>query len=99
MPTTIRISDELATEAKIFSKIEHISMSGQIEHWTMIGKCAEENPELTYEHIKEILTGMEELDNGERTEYQFGKCREKGDLKSFKGKVNLDIDLNILRDR
>ncbi len=75
MPTAIRISEELATEAKIFSKIEHRSMTGQIEHWATIGKCTEENPELTYELIKEMLIGMEELDNGERTEYQFGNAQ------------------------
>ncbi len=75
MPTAIRISEELATEAKIFSKIEHRSMTGQIEHWATIGKCAEENPELTYELIKDMLIGMQELDNGERTEYQFGSTQ------------------------
>jgi len=75
MPTAIRISEELATEAKILSKIEHRSMTGQIEHWATIGKCAEENPELTYELIKEMLLGMEELDNGERTKYQFGNAQ------------------------
>lgn len=80
VPTVISISDKLATEAKIFAKKEHRSITGQIEHWAMIGKCAEENPELTYEFIKEILSGM-------------------ADLKSFKGKVSLDIDLNSLRKR
>jgi len=75
MPTAIRVSNELAIEAKKFSKIDHRSLTGQIEHWAMIGKCAEQNPELTYELIKEMLLGMEELDNGERTEYQFGNAQ------------------------
>jgi hypothetical protein len=72
MATAVRISEELVGEAKKFSKIEHRSLTGQIEHWARIGKCAEENPELTYSLIKDILIGIEELDQNEKTEYQFG---------------------------
>ena len=37
-----------------------------------IEKCSEENPDLTYSLIKEVLIGLEELDQNEKTEYQFG---------------------------
>ena len=72
MPTAVRVSDELASEARKFSKVEHRSLTGQIEHWARIGKCAEENPDLTYDLIKEILIGIEELSRNEKSEYQFG---------------------------
>jgi hypothetical protein len=72
MPTAVRISDELANEAKKIGRIDHRSLAGQIEHWARMGKCAEENPDLPYSLIKEILIGMEELDEGEKTEYTFG---------------------------
>jgi hypothetical protein len=72
MPTAVRISEELVFEAKKISKVEHRSITGQIEHWTRIGKIAEENPDLTYDLIKEILIGIEDLNGGQRTEYQFG---------------------------
>ena len=72
MPTAVRISDELLNEAKKFSKIDHRSLTGQIEHWARIGKCAEENPDLTYDLIKEILIGIAELDQGEKSEYELG---------------------------
>jgi len=72
MPTAVRISDELLNEAKKFSKIDHRSLTGQIEHWARVGKCAEENPDLTYDLIKEILIGITELDQGEKSEYVFG---------------------------
>ncbi|MDY0039540.1 MAG: hypothetical protein RBS57_04460 [Desulforhabdus sp.] len=72
MPTAVRISDELLNEAKKFSKIDHRSLTGQIEHWARIGKCAEENPDLTYDLIKEILIGIVELDQDEKSEYEFG---------------------------
>lgn len=72
MATAVRISEELVDEAKKFSRIDHRSLTGQIEHWAKIGKCAEENPDLTYSLIKEILVGIEELGRGEKSEYKFG---------------------------
>jgi hypothetical protein len=72
MATAVRISEKLVSEAKKFSRIDHRSITGQIEHWAQIGKCSEENPDLTYSLIKEILVGLEELERGERSEYKFG---------------------------
>lgn len=72
MPTAVRISEELLREAKLLCKIDNRSITGQIEYWAKIGKCAEENPDLTYNLIKEILIGLEELRQGERSEYKFG---------------------------
>jgi len=72
MTNAVRVSKELVREAKIFSRIDKRSITGQIEHWARIGKCAEENPDLTYSLIKEILVGLIEIEEGETTEYQFG---------------------------
>ena len=72
MTTAVRVSGELVKEAKIYSKIEKRSITGQIEYWARIGKCAEDNPDLTYSLIKEILVGVAELDQGESSEYKFG---------------------------
>lgn len=72
MATAVRVSGELVKEAKIYSKVDKRSLTGQIEHWARIGKCAEENPDLTYNVIKDILIGAAELDQGEHSEYQFG---------------------------
>lgn len=72
MPTAVRISDNLLQDARKYSKVDHRSITGQIEHWAKIGKCAEENPDLTYDLIKEIFLGIEELNSGEKEEYQFG---------------------------
>jgi len=72
MTNAVRVSENLVREAKIFSKIDKRSITGQIEHWASIGKCAEENPDLTYSLIKEILTGLAELEEGEFSEYKFG---------------------------
>ena len=72
MATAVRISEELVNEAKRFSRIDHRSHAGQIEHWARMGKCAEENPDLTYSSIKEILMGLAELEQGKKTKYRFG---------------------------
>ena len=72
MTTAVRINDELVRDAKIFSKIDKRSLTGQIEHWARIGKCAEENPDLTYSLIKDILIGLAEMEHGESSEYKFG---------------------------
>ena len=72
MTNAVRVSEKLVREAKIYGKIDKRSVTGQIEYWATIGKCAEENPDLTYSLIKEILIGLSELEQGEYSEYQFG---------------------------
>lgn len=72
MTIAVRVSEKLAREARIYSKIDNRSVTGQIEHWARIGKCAEENPDLTYDLIKGILIGLTELEQGESAEYKFG---------------------------
>lgn len=72
MTTAVRVSDKLIQEAKMYSKVDNRSVTGQIEHWARIGKCAEDNPDLTYNLIKEMLIGLEELEQGESSEYTFG---------------------------
>jgi len=71
MPAAVRISDELLSDARKYSKIDHRSLAGQVEHWAKIGKCVEENPDLTYDLIKEIFIGIAELEQGEKEEYRF----------------------------
>jgi len=72
MATAVRVSDKLVSEAKLYSKLDSRSVTGQIEYWAKIGKCVEGNPDLTYGLIKEILVGLEELKQGECSEYKFG---------------------------
>ena len=72
MSIAVRISDKLIKDAKIQSKVENRSLTGQIEFWAKIGKISEENPDLPYSFIKEILIGLEQLDSGIGEEYRFG---------------------------
>jgi len=72
MSTVIRISDQLAREAKTRSKVEHRSITSQLEYWATIGKAAEENPDLPFSFIKETLLAIEEMKSAEKEEYSFG---------------------------
>jgi hypothetical protein len=72
MATTIKLSDELVSEAKRYAAVYARSVPKQIEYWSRIGKIAEENPDMPYEFIKELLLAKDEAENGETTPYVFG---------------------------
>ena len=55
MSIAVKISDELAQEVKIDSTILIGSLAGQIEFSTTIGKIAEENENLPFSFMKDIL--------------------------------------------
>ena len=71
MPTAVKISDELITQARIKSKIFKRSIAGQIEYWAQIGKIVEENPDLPLPFIQDVLLGKEQIQAGLGTLYVF----------------------------
>ncbi len=73
MPTDVRISDELVQKAKIRSKVEKRSIAGQIEYWATAGEIVEENPDLPYSFIKDILIGKEQAGDNLLSPYEFGE--------------------------
>lgn len=73
MGTAIKISKEIVDEAKISAKISRRSMAGQVEYWAFIGKIAEDNPDLSFLVIKDILLGRQQLKEGIGTNYIFGE--------------------------
>ena len=64
MASAVKLSQEIVTEARVISKALNRSVAGQIEHWAKIGKIAEENPDLTYDFIKNILIAQQEAKIG-----------------------------------
>ena len=60
MATAVRISDTLAQKAKQRSKVMHRSVAGQIEYWAQMGEILEENPDLSFQFVQDILIGREE---------------------------------------
>ena len=71
MPVNVKISDDLVAEAKRYGEVFHRSLPKQIEYWSRIGKIAEENPDLSYIIIRDILLARKEP-RAEMDEYSFG---------------------------
>ncbi len=69
MSVNVKLSETLVDQARRYATIQHRSVPKQIEYWTQIGKIAEENPDLPYTVIREILIADQEDPVGE---YQFG---------------------------
>lgn len=71
--SSVKLSEDILLEAKVMSKALNRSLAGQIEHWAKIGRLAEENPNLTYEFIKNILIAQQEAAVGKLEPYEFDK--------------------------
>ena len=72
MPQAVKLSDELIKQARQYGEVYHRSTAKQIEYWSTIGKISEENPDLHYTFIKDILVAQIEVMNGDVTPYEFG---------------------------
>ncbi len=68
----MRLDSALVAAAKREGSLKKRSAPKQIEFWAKIGKIVEENPDLPYEFIKDILISKEEVAAGEVTPYEFG---------------------------
>jgi hypothetical protein len=71
MATAVKISDNLISKARVYAKTFHRSTAGQIEYWAKIGQLVEENPDLPYHFIQDILLGREQLKSGQIEPYIF----------------------------
>lgn len=71
MSTALKISDKLVNAAKPYANAMHRSVTKQIEYWAMLGKAAEENPDLPLSIIQDILVSSEEAKAGLLNEYHF----------------------------
>jgi len=71
MATAIKVSDKLAEDARRIAQMEKRSLSGQVEYWAMIGKAATENPDLSFDLIRELMLAVAEAEDGLVTDYEF----------------------------
>ncbi|HUW87979.1 MAG TPA: hypothetical protein VMW30_06360 [Candidatus Paceibacterota bacterium] len=68
MATTVKLADHLVDDAKRMAAIEHRSVPKQIEFYYQIARTAEQNPDLSFHLIRELLKSKSEEPSGE---YQF----------------------------
>lgn len=71
MAQSVRLSVTLVKQAKAVGEVMSRSGAGQIEYWTKIGKITEENPDLSYALIKDVLLAKSGIDNGLVDNYEF----------------------------
>lgn len=69
MAINVKLSETLVNQARHYALVQHRSVPKQIEYWSQIGKIAEENPDLPFSVIRDILVADQEEAVGE---YQFG---------------------------
>ena len=69
MAVNVKLSENLIDQAKRCGKVQHRSVPKQIEYWSKIGRIAEENPDLPFAMIRDILIADQEEPLGE---YEFG---------------------------
>ncbi len=68
MATSVKLADHLVDDAKRMAAVEHRSVPKQIEFYYQIARAAEQNPDLSFELIRELLKSKSEEPSGE---YQF----------------------------
>ena len=71
MSSSVRLDGSFVEQTKIIAKVFKRSLASQIEYWARIGKISEENPDLTYEMIKNILIAKAEVEAGQLEPYKF----------------------------
>jgi len=69
---SIRIEKELFERASIMAKVYSRTAPKQIEHWAKIGEIMEDNPDLTYDFVRQALISKAEKEVGKLEEYRFG---------------------------
>lgn len=64
MAVTIKLSEDFINTVKQYADVYNRSIPKQIEYWAFIGKIAEENPNLSYIFIKDVLLALKESEIG-----------------------------------
>ena len=64
MATSVRLDDEFVARAKVHAEAESRSVPKQIEYWAKIGRNMIDNPDLSYEFVRETLLATEEVKQG-----------------------------------
>lgn len=67
----IRLPKALISQAEKYAHINMRTVPKQIEYWALLGRCAEDNPDLSLEFIKDCLLAQEEIKQGQISAFEF----------------------------
>lgn len=69
MAQTVRLDDEFVADVKVQASAANRSLPKQIEYWAKIGRMAEENPDLPFNFLKDVMLAAEQVKQGQVTRY------------------------------
>ena len=69
---SVRLDQDLIDKATIMAKALSRTAPKQIEHWAKIGEMMEDNPDLSYEFVKQAIIAKAEREAGKLEAYDFG---------------------------
>ncbi len=70
MSVAIRLPETLVADAKKHAELSCRTVPKQIEYWTLLGRAAEENPDLPLSFIKETLLALAEAKEGKVSSFK-----------------------------
>ncbi len=70
--TAVKLDRALVDSARIYAESSHRSTPKQIEYWAMLGRLAEQNPDLPHDFLVGLLQARAQVKAGDISEYQFG---------------------------
>ena len=70
--TVVKIDSRIVESAKVYGVAESRSATKQIEYWAKIGKIAQDNPDLNFQDIADLLLSMAQVKAGNTISYTFG---------------------------
>ena len=69
MAVNVKLSESLVNQARRCAQVQHRSVPKQIECWSQTGTIVEENPDLPFSVIRDILVADQDEAVGD---YEFG---------------------------
>ena len=69
MAQTVRLDDDFIADVKSHASAAHRSLPKQIEYWSKIGRMVEDNPDLPFSFIKDVMLAAEQVKEGQVTRY------------------------------
>ena len=72
MSIAVKLSEDVVESARIQSRVDHRSLGSQLSYWATLGKIVEENPDLPFHFIREVMLSHEEAEVGLLEPYTFG---------------------------
>lgn len=69
---SIRITKTLVDKASKVARAQNRTTAKQIEHWAIIGHIMDDNHDLSYEFVRQLLIAQAEVAAGQVEPFEFG---------------------------